>query len=167
MKQIIIAIFIFAVILLAFSPKSNAQKTKPTEMLPNKFSETNSPTSKYEELIDCYLESLNETGSQRRSELIKAIWTENGIFAYPEREVKGFSEIESDVEHVQKQYPGAKVRRVSRIEIVHNNYVRFNWEFGQPGEKPIIAGVDFAVIVGEKLQLVVGFFDTVPDQRKK
>lgn len=167
MKHIFIAIFIFTVLSLAFCTKLNAQRSKTAEPTPKKLSYPNTPTAIYDELIDCYLESLNETDSQRRRELIKQIWTENGIFAYPEQEVKGFAEIETDVERVQKQYLGAKVRRVSKIEVVRENYIRFNWEFGQPGEKPIITGVDFAVMTGGKLQLVVGFFDFAPDRANK
>jgi hypothetical protein len=164
MKKTFMAIFTVILILTALGVAGYAQQTKTAERLPK----TQTSGQTYEELIDRYFESLNETDGPRRRALIRQIWTENGVFAYPEQEVKGFAEIAADVEDVQKKYPGALVRRQSKLEVVHENYIRFTWEFGEPGAKPIITGVDFAVVAGGKLQLVVGFFDFVaPNPVKK
>jgi len=155
MKRTFIAIIMFAVILTALGENSFAQRKIANQ------------TKSYEELIDKYFESLNETDAKRRRALVEQVWTESGVFVYPGQEVKGFASISSDVERVQKQYPGALVCRESRIEVVHDNYIRFTWEFGAPGKKPLITGVDFAVISPDgKLQLVVGFFDTMPNTGK-
>jgi hypothetical protein len=164
MKKTFIAIFCGILILTTSGVAVFAQQTKTATCSPK----TRTSGQTYEELIDRYFDSLNETDGPRRRGLIKQVWTETGVFAYPGQEVKGFAEIDADVEQVQKKYPGALVCRAGKIEVVHDNYVRFNWEFGEPGAKPIITGIDFAVVTGGKLQLVVGFFDFVaPNPAKK
>ena len=167
MKRFLIALFVVAVISMALGARLNAQQTRLIERLSRTQPEDGNQTVNYETLIDRYFESLNETGGQRRRELIKQTWTENGTFAYPGQEVKGLAAIDADVESVQKKYPGAKVRRTSKVEVIKNNYVRFNWDFAVPGGETLIRGVDFAVIAGGKLVLVVGFFDYVRDAAKK
>jgi len=167
MKQIFMVLCILIVISTTSGRNVNAQQTKTAEPVQTILSDNKKGAKNYEELIDRYFESLNETDAKRRSALINQVWTETGIFAYPGQEVKGFAEIDRDVEQVQKKYPGAIVCRESKIEVVHDNYIRFTWEFGKPGEKPIITGVDFAVIVDGKLQLVVGFFDFMAETTTK
>ncbi len=44
----------------------------------------------------------------------------------------------------------------------HNYRVRFAWEFGAEGSPALAGGVDFGVIVGDRLQAVTGFLDFVP-----
>jgi hypothetical protein len=93
-------------------------------------------------------------------ELIKQVWTEDAVqFVYPGNEDKGLAAINTTGEKVQKENPGATIRRTSKIELVRENYIRFNREFGKPGKEPYVGGVDYAVIVGGKLRMVVGFFD--------
>src|SRR5262245_35627924 len=130
MKQIFITLCILIVISTTPGRNINAQQTKTTETVSRTLSENNKGTKNYEELIDRYFESLNETDAKRRRSLIRQIWIPTGVFAYPGQEVKGFTEIDSDVEQVQKKYPGAIVCRESKIEVVHDNYIRFTWEFG-------------------------------------
>jgi len=153
MKQIVLAFFLISIV---FGVKSNAQQTKPTERL----------AVNYDELIDRYIDSLNETDGKRRRELIEQVWTKTGVFSYPQTEVKGHNAIDVDVQKVQKQYPKAKVRRVSEIETIENKYVRFKWEFGEPNGDVLINGWDFVVIVDGKLDLVVGFFDYIRNMPK-
>jgi hypothetical protein len=119
-----------------------------------------------EELIDCYIESLNEPNDKKRLEIVEKVWQKDGIFAYPGSEVQGFSAIGADILKVQKKYPNAIVRRTSDLEIVENKYVRFNWEFGIPKAEPLIKGHDFAVLADGKLRLVVGYFDYVSEKAK-
>jgi len=167
MKRTFITFFMLAVISMAFGLKLHAQQTKTVERLPKAKTINSGQSIIHDKLIDRYFESLNETDEKRRRELIEQAWTENGIFVYPGSEIKGRAAISADALKVQKMYPGATVRRTSKVEVLENNYIRFNWEFGQPGGETLIKGVDFAVIADEKLQLVVGFFDFIRDTAKQ
>ena len=99
-------------------------------------------------------------------EIVEVVWHKDGIFAYPGTEVKGFSAINSDAFKVQKRYPKAIVKRVGDIDIIENKYIRFNWEFGVPGEEPLIKGFDFGHMVDGRLKLVVGYFDYIREKAK-
>jgi len=148
MRKTMIKIFLLAAFLTTWSVAVNAQQT------------TAKQTAEFDQLIDRYFDSLNETDGKRRMELTKQVWAENAIqYVFPDNEDKGYAEISRRSEKVQKQNPGAAIRRTSKIELVRDNYIRFNWEFGKPGSEPIVSGVDFAIVVDGKLRLVTGFFD--------
>jgi hypothetical protein len=148
MKKYVISIGLLAVFFMIGNGTAAAQQV------------TGKQTSEFDQLIDRYFESLNERDAKRRGELIKQVWTEDAVqFVYPGNEDKGLAAIDATGEKVQRENPGAIIRRTSKIELVRDNYIRFNWEFGVPGRKPYVGGVDYAVIVGGKLRMVVGFFD--------
>jgi hypothetical protein len=117
---------------------------------------------KIEELIDRYFDSLNETEAARRLDLTRRVWAEKGKFGTPYGEVEGHAAIAALVAGVQKQFPGAKVRRTSRID-GFGNYLRWSFTLSQADGKPILGGVDFGVVADGKLQLVMGFFDFAPN----
>lgn len=113
------------------------------------------------ELIDKYFKSLNETNGNRRRELIKQIWAEDGKFASPFAEVNGHEAIDAKIQETQKQLPeGTLIKRTSDIEFLHNNF-RLSFEAQKDGEA-FIGGVDFGIVADGKLQLMVGFFDFAP-----
>ncbi len=156
MKQTFIA-FCFLV-LIALSTTASAQQTR---ILSGKLSPNNTKMNNIEELIDRYFDSLNETDDKRRRELTKQVWAEKGKFGTPYGEVEGHEAINALVEKVQKQFPGAKVRRTSKID-GFGNYLRWSFTLSEADGKPILGGVDFAISADGKLQFVMGFFDFAP-----
>lgn len=117
----------------------------------------------FEELIDKYFTSLNETDDTVRRRLIKEVWAENGEFASPIGAVSGYAAIDVQVRGFQKQFPDTEVRRNGKIDVLDDKYVRFSFEAAQADGAAFIKGVDFAIVLGGKLQLVVGFFDFAPN----
>jgi len=155
MKRTLITLCFTAVAFMALSTTGNAQQTKA-------LNGKQAQNSSIEDLIDRYFDSLNETDGKRRRDLIKKVWAEKGKFGVPFNEVEGHDAIDALVGGVLKQYPNAKVRRSTRIDSV-GNHLRFGFVLSQPDGKPIIGGVDFAIVVDGKLQLVMGFFDYAPN----
>lgn len=148
MKKALISICLLAAILMISNATVEAQQT------------TAKQTTDYDQLIERYFESLNETDAKRRMDLIKQVWTEDAIqYIYQGKEDKGYAEIDSTGGKVLKENPGAKIRRTSKIEVLRDNYIRFSWEFGKPGKEPYVGGVDYCAIINGKLRLVIGFFD--------
>lgn len=112
-----------------------------------------------EELVDRYFISLNEPDDKRRRELIKQVWAEKGKFGVvPFVEGDGLTGIDEVTKGGITKFPGATVRRTSKID-GSGNYYRWNFTLSQADGKPISSGVDFAVIVDGKLQSVIGFLD--------
>ena len=117
----------------------------------------------FEELIDNYFNSLNETGDDVRRRLIEEVWSENGKFVSPIGTVTGYGAIDLQVQGFQKQFPQVQVRRAGKIDVLDDQYVRFAFEAAQADGTVFIKGVDFAIVSGGKLHLVAGFFDSAPD----
>ena len=157
MKQILTTLGM-TLVLAALSVTGNAQQTPVRN---EKKSPNNNQTANIEELIDRYFDSLNETDATRRRELTRQVWAEKGKFGTPYGEVEGHEAIVALVAGVQQQFPGAKVRRTSKID-GFGNYLRWSFTLSQPDGKPLLGGVDFGMIVDGKLQLVMGFFDFAP-----
>jgi hypothetical protein len=114
-----------------------------------------------ERLIDHYFDSLNETDDKRRRDLTRMVWAEKGNVGTPYGEVQGHEAIDALVKGVHKQFPNAVVRRTSRID-GFGDYLRWSFTLSDADGRPILSGVDFAIIADRKLQLVRGFFDFAP-----
>lgn len=159
MKRIIIALCFFTAVSMVLSTTGNAQQSQvPAAKQP----QTNNQTANIEELIDRYFDSLNETDNKRRYDLTRQVWAEKGKFGTPYGEVEGHDAINTLAEGVQKRFPNAKVRRTSKID-GFGKYLRWSFTLSQADGKPILGGVDFAIIADGKLQLVMGFFDFAPN----
>jgi hypothetical protein len=159
MKQTLIALCLTALISIALNGAGNAQQT---QVKGGKQSTNNNRMTNIEDLIDRYFDSLNETDGKRRLSLTRQVWTEKGKFGTPYGEVEGHDAIVALVAKVQKQFPGAKVRRTGKID-GFGDYLRWSFTLSQADGKPILGGVDFAIIVDGKLQSVMGFFDFAPN----
>jgi hypothetical protein len=112
------------------------------------------------DLVDRYIDVWNETDAKRRHELIARTWADDATYVDPMLKGEGHAGIDAMVRGVHEGYPGHKFRRTSDVD-AHHDRVRCAWELGLEGGKPIVKGIDFAVVVGERLQAVTGFFTEV------
>lgn len=117
--------------------------------------------SNYNELIDKYFATLNETDDERRRELIEQVWAENGKFVSPFGVAVGHDAIDAKVQKGLEQLADSEVRRAGDIETLHD-CLRLKFEVVNKDGEASIGGVDFGVIEGGKLQLMTGFFDFAP-----
>jgi hypothetical protein len=111
-------------------------------------------------LIDRYIAMWNETDAKRRRALIADIWTETASYRDPKLEADGPEGINAVVEKVQATYPALRFKLTSEVE-AHHDQIRFTWEFGPEGGPAFVEGTDFAVVEGERLQAMTGFFDKI------
>jgi ketosteroid isomerase-like protein len=166
MKRNLINFCFFGVLMAILSIAANSQQSfKPNKTMqstndkqPNQSREA----ANFDELIDCYFDSLNETDFERRRQIIKQAWAKDPTFVSPVGKAESHNAIEAQIEGFQKQFPKAEVRRTSEIEVLENDYIRFAFEAADADGKVFIRGVDFAVVRNGKLQSVVGFFDLAP-----
>ena len=111
-------------------------------------------------LVDRYIAMWNETDLSRRRAIIAEIWTETASYRDPKLEAEGRDGIEAMVQKVQAAYPGHRFKLVSDVD-VHHDRLRFTWEVGVEGGPMLARGTDFAVVTGEQLQSMTGFFDVL------
>jgi len=114
--------------------------------------------SEYNELIDKYFASLNETDDESRRTLIEQVWAENGKFVSPFGVAVGHDAIDAKARKGLEQLAGGEVRRASDIETLHDCF-RLKFEVVNKDGKAFISGVDFGVVADGKLQSMTGFFD--------
>jgi hypothetical protein len=113
------------------------------------------------QLIDRYLACWNEIDPARRRDLIKATWNEGATYVDPQVEGRGHDGIDAMIQGVQAQVGELRFRRVGAVDAHHDTYVRFRWELGPEGGVAL-AGVDFGVVRGGRLDSITGFFDFAP-----
>ena len=112
------------------------------------------------ELIDRYIAMWNETDPERRRALIAQTWTEDARYVDPALQAEGRAGIDEMVCGVHERFPGHRFRRTGDPD-AHHDRVRFSWELAPEGGSAVVKGVDFAVVAGQRLQTVTGFFDHV------
>jgi hypothetical protein len=117
--------------------------------------------SNFTDLIDRYIAVWNETDAERRRDLIARTWTEDSTYIDPLMRGEGRSGIDAMIHAVQAQFPGLLFRRTSDVD-AYNDRVRFGWELGPEGGAALAGGVDFGVVVGDRLQTITGFLDFAP-----
>jgi SnoaL-like protein len=124
---------------------------------------TEAAMSNFTDLVDRYIAIWNETDNERRRDLIARTWTEDSTYLDPMTRGEGRGGIDAMIRGVQAQFPGLLFRRTSEVD-AHNDRVRFAWELGPEGGAALAGGVDFGVVIGDRLQAITGFLDFAPKQ---
>jgi hypothetical protein len=121
------------------------------------------PMINVNELVVNYLAAWNERDAKRRRELVAKTWIDGGIYIDAHRHGVGHDDIDAMINMAQTQFPGYKLRLVSKIE-AHNGYVRFSWAAGGADQAPLyLAGTDFGATTDDgRFKSVTGFVDAAP-----
>ena len=160
-KQSYVVVLLMIVFTLGLGSEIFAQQKDSVSTAPRISSPADLGVRSVENLIDRYFDSLNEPDDKRRRELTNDVWTEHGKFGTPYGEVQGRDQINKLVAGVQSQFPNAVVRRTSKID-GFGKYLRWSFTLSDAAGKPILSGVDFAILLDGKLETVMGFFDFAP-----
>ena len=119
--------------------------------------------SDVDELVDRYISAWNETDTDRRAEVIREVWTEEGTYTDPLAQARGHAAIDGVISAVQAQFAGHRFKLLKTAES-HHNLARFSWELvPASGGESIVIGTDVAVIADDgRFAGVGGFLDKVP-----
>jgi SnoaL-like domain len=111
-------------------------------------------------LIDSYIAGWNETDPARRREIIAATWTEDASYLDPLLSGEGHDGIDAMIAGAQEQFPGHRFE-LSDGPDAHHDRIRFAWKmYGEDGDKPVAAGVDFGTLSEDgRLRAVTGFLE--------
>jgi len=112
-------------------------------------------------LVDRYIAMWNETDPARRRALVAETWTETARYLDPALSGEGRDGIAAMVAQVQERFPGHRFRRTGPVD-GHHDRIRFAWALGPDGGPDVVSGTDFAVLAGDRLDAVTGFFDQAP-----
>jgi acetaldehyde dehydrogenase (acetylating) len=113
------------------------------------------------DLIDRYIAMWNETDAERRRVLIVQTWTTGATYVDPALKSDGRAEIDAMVQTVQQRFPGYRFRRTGPVD-THHDRARFAWELAPEDGPAVVTGIEVALVAGDQLAAVTGFFDQVP-----
>ena len=114
--------------------------------------------------INAYFGMLNETDPQRRAELAREAWTEDGSYVDPLLEAAGHAGLSDMAAGVHAQFPGQRFVRTTGID-AHHGLVRFGWELGDGEGTVTVAGLDVGIIGPDgRLSRIAGFFGPLPER---
>lgn len=112
--------------------------------------------------VDTYLAMWNETDPARRAQHIARAWTGDGRYVDPMLEAEGHAALGEMVTGVQAKFPGHRFRRVSGVD-VHHDELRFGWELAGPDGAVVVAGLDVGTLAPDgRLRHITGFFGELP-----
>lgn len=121
----------------------------------------NTTTIDADTLLDRYIAVWNETDAARRRDLIARTWTEDAEYLDPVMQGSGHDGIDAMVAGVQERFADHRFEAIGGAEI-HNGRARFSWALVPADGDAIVKGTDFAVLAGDRLASVTGFFDLLP-----
>ena len=110
-----------------------------------------------------YFKAWGEPDSEKRAELLKSAWTENGIYTDPTAHIEGRDAL---VKHIQQvlsspQFKGASLAQASEFDI-HHNVFRFQWELKDASGVTVMEGMDYGEFNEQgQISKIVGFFGPV------
>ena len=108
-----------------------------------------------------YIETWNQTASEKRSGLLDRHWTDDASYVDPLMAGKGKEQIGGLIAAVQERFPDFTFA-LRGVPDGHGEHVRLSWSFGPSGLDAPIEGTDFVQVVDGKIQRVIGFIDRAP-----
>jgi hypothetical protein len=105
---------------------------------------------------------FGEGDPQRRRTTIDEIWTEDGVFYDPSKNVyRGRDEIDRIAGVLRATHPEFTYQPIAEPEELGNGG-RLKWVAGRPGDAPSYAGTDFIIARDGQIVAVYLFFDKLP-----
>lgn len=116
-------------------------------------------------LIDRYCEAWREMDAGERKALIESLWAEGAAYTDPSVHAHNAAELLAHIERVVARRPGARVERISAIDM-HHRVARFAWQLVQADGTRLPEGVDIAWISqdGTRIERIIGFFGPLKEK---
>jgi hypothetical protein len=99
-----------------------------------------------------------------RRDPIRATYADDACYRDPVLEADGHDAIDLMIGRVHDRFPGRRFRLASAPN-AHHGRVRFAWTPAPEDSPPLVEGIDFAIVAGNRLTSVTGFFDRVAAPR--
>jgi hypothetical protein len=101
---------------------------------------------------------FDETDVEKRKAAIVELWDEQGVFIDPEGLHEGSEKLSAAVTALQRHFPGFVFKETSPVQ-ENCGAGRIAWEYGAPGQAPVVRGIDVGVMMDGKLVALYVFID--------
>jgi len=124
---------------------------------------TTTDTTDITATVDAYLAAWNERDPQRRADLIRRAWSEQGRLVDPPMAAEGHEAI-SDMAGAMHEHYAGHFRRASDVD-AHHDQLRFAWELVGPDDAVLLTGLDVGALATDgRLLHITGFFGDLPSR---
>jgi hypothetical protein len=118
-----------------------------------------------EETVDRYCAAWNEPDPERRRAILAEAWDPGARYTDPTVDLTGVDALVAHIGGVQKTYPGARITRLSAVDL-HHDVLRFAWRMVLADGTALPEGIDFGALGPDgKLTRIAGFFGPVQNKR--
>ena len=123
-----------------------------------------SPADMAQASIQNYFKAWGQRDDEKRAELLKTAWAENGIYSDPSAHVVGRQAL---IKHIGQalaspQFQGASLSPGSAVDI-HHQVFRFEWKMSDASGKTLIKGMDYGEFNEQgQITKIIGFFGPFP-----
>ena len=108
--------------------------------------------------LDTYFDLWNETDPDRRAELLRAVFTDDGRHVDPLADVRGHAELAAMMGGVHEQFPGHVFTRTSEVD-AHHDVVRYTWRLAGPDGTVVVDATDVVELAEDgRFRTVSAFF---------
>ncbi|PTR22967.1 SnoaL-like protein [Rhodococcus sp. OK519] len=116
----------------------------------------------FDAVIQRYLDTWNETDTDKRAALVEELWAADGRYVDPIGSAEGHAALTALIGAVQQQFDGMRFELAGDID-AHHDQARFTWALGPAGDDPLVIGFDVLERDPDgKVRTVLGFLDKVP-----
>ena len=113
------------------------------------------------QIARAYIDTWNETDSQRRGTLLGVHWSTDASYVDPMMQAAGQAQIAGLVGAVHERFPGFRFRLAGEPD-GHGQYVRLSWSLGPDDAPAPIEGSDVIRVEDGRIREVIGFIDRAP-----
>jgi hypothetical protein len=106
-------------------------------------------------LLEKYISLWNLPDRARREQLT-AVLTPDVYYADPNIVTHGAEQLDRYIGRTRQRFGGMEFTLAGPVE-GHHGQIRFGWQCGTPGAEPVVAGLDVALLDGERIRAIHGF----------
>lgn len=108
-------------------------------------------------IVDRYLSIWNEADADVRRTKIDQVFTPEATYIDPTIVANGADAINEYVANSQPNFTGMLFSHEAIL--THHDAVHFSWQVGPKGGRPVVSGFDFALLDGQQITQIYGFFN--------
>ena len=114
-----------------------------------------------QEIAERYIAPFNETDAERRSNLLRELYTTESTYTDPHVDLRGLEAIGDFIAQTQQRFPGVTFRLRGPVD-AHHNQARFQWQAGPADQPDQFIGFDVIVTNDGRIKSVYGFTNAGP-----
>ncbi len=112
----------------------------------------------YRQIIAAYTDAWNAPDDVASRAKLKDVWRDDSSYTDPTVTVTGVEALVRHIAGVRTRRPNTRIVMTGEID-AHHDALRFNWQRVNADGSLVVGGIDIAIIDGDYILRMIGFFD--------